>query len=159
MERVSDDRDGFTGERRRGAMETSHALGELSALIRGLNDRMDRAQADIVRNTASQEAQLHEIKHDMRGQMQIMTSFDERLKAHSREVEENRRRAGENFDGIRNDFKDIKETSHRLGERLEDLMLWRNRWLGGAALIGVLLMVFSHRLVDWTVAIFTTKGP
>jgi hypothetical protein len=168
------------GERRQGVLETAHALGELSALIRS-----------TIITAKDQQTQLHEMKHDIRNQMTVMTAFDERLKSHINAdeknfsdllnaIKENRARSEENLTVFRQmtsnelieyrkglasdlmkhqefsagEFRSLRALGTQNQKQLEALMLWRNKILGGVAMLSVLLALFGRVALNWIISHF-----
>lgn len=141
-------------------LEVARTLGELGALIRGQSERLDRQAADVVRTTAGGEAQLHEVKHELRQQMAILVAFDERLKAHTENdernnaailagIRENRDSATSRQEQLKESMDEIKEVATDSKSKIDDLLSWRNKILGGLALVAIVFAVFGKAIADW----------
>jgi hypothetical protein len=119
------------------ATETARELGKLAALLESLNARLDRQLTDFAAVTRDHQAQLHEVKHDMRSVMQQNIVVAERLQAHCVRDEDAQK-------DLQKDLTEIKGTSSDNQSKLADLLTWRGKVLGGLAVVVVLLSVVGH---------------
>jgi hypothetical protein len=117
--------------------ETARELGKLAALLESLNARLDRQLTDFAAVTKDHQAQLHEVKHDMRSVMQQNIIVAERLAAHCVRDEDNQRESSK-------DLQEIKATSADNQKTLGELLTWRGKVLGGLAVVVILLSIVGH---------------
>lgn len=114
---------------------TARALGELSANLSALGRSIDLLRSDAASRDGALDAKITEVANQQRVSLEGNARLSERLENHLKLDETNH-------------LTIMNEISVAKG-KLDDLLTWRGKILGGMALIGILIGIFGHTLAGW----------
>lgn len=164
--------------------ETQRLLGTVTGELKGLRDLVASHFAELTRQIADTNRQAHEIKHDQKNQLMASAGINERIKGQSEvlkahiESDDNTNRATIEFRRAQSDelgryrtdmaadIQAIKDSQSANGGKLDDLILWRGKLLGGVtvvgvalSMLGVILGIFGRFIFDQVMLAWHTIKP
>lgn len=164
--------------------ETQRLLGTVTGELRGLKDLVAATFNELTRQLADTNKQAHEIKHAQGNQSMALAGINEKFNGHVEilrahiESDDNTNRVTIEFRRAQSDeliryriemaasIQEIKDSQSANGEKLDDLILWRGKLLGGVtvvgvalSMLGVILGIFGRFIFDQAMLAWHTIRP
>lgn len=122
-------------------LEVVKALSLLTERIEGFSRRLD-----------SQNGKVERIAENVNQQTTLIAVQTERLTTHQRSDDDNQKAIMAKIDEKHNDLKEEIAASREITAdnktKLEELLTWKGKVLGGLAIIGALLGLFGHQISE-----------